>query len=95
MALRSRCAEIFFEPLIPSDRTYCPTSGKETRSRAEKGAEAIIAEYTIEGRKPQNLADGEYSLFKRRENRGTLTEPVQITKDDVRSKCETHTSNID
>ena len=87
MALRSRCAEIFFEPLTPSDiERIVRQAAKRLEVELEKGVEAIIAEYTIEGRKATRiLADAvSIALFKRRENRGTLTEPVQITKDDVR-----------
>jgi ATP-dependent Lon protease len=62
-ALRSRCAEVFFEPLSPLDiqRIVLDAAGKLAADLAPEIPE-IIAEYTMEGRKAIGiLADG-YSV---------------------------------
>lgn len=58
-ALRSRCAEIYFEPLTPADIALIIRQAAERLNvTLEEGAADLIAEYTIEGRKAtQILAD--------------------------------------
>ncbi|MBM7867808.1 ATP-dependent protease, Lon family [Heliobacterium gestii] len=69
-ALRSRCAEIFFEPLTPSDiKDIIENAGQRLEVRLETGVAELIAEYTIEGRKAVNLLADAYglALFRREE----------------------------
>lgn len=62
-AIRSRCAEIFFEPLTPSDiyKIVYQAAQKLNVTIDEKVA-SIIAEYTIEGRKAVNILADAYAL---------------------------------
>ncbi len=62
-AIRSRCAEIFFEPLTPSDirRIVLQAAGKLHVTIDEKVAD-VIAEYTIEGRKAVNILADAFAL---------------------------------
>ena len=55
-ALRSRCAEIYFEPLTPKhiEQIVCNAAAKLKVNLAD-GVAALIAEYTIEGRKAINI----------------------------------------
>ncbi len=51
-ALRSRCAEVFFEPLTPGDiRLIVEQAAERIGVRLDEGVSEVIAEYTIEGRK--------------------------------------------
>lgn len=62
-ALRSRCAEIYFEPLTPAHIIEIVKNGaKKLNVELEDGVAEIIAEYTIEGRKALNILADAYSL---------------------------------
>lgn len=84
-ALRSRCAEVFFDPL----------SAQDIKQIVEKAAEKlgivigpdvsdIITEYTIEGRKANNILADAYglSLYKQQFNHEG-GKKVTVTKEDV------------
>lgn len=81
-ALRSRCAEIYFEPLTPNDimRIVNNAADKLQVELAENVAH-IISEYTIEGRKAINILADAYSLSLQRQKDDGDT--VIITIDDV------------
>ncbi len=62
-ALRSRCAEIYFEPLTPRHiETIVANAAKRLSATLEKGTAELISEYTIEGRKAINILADAYSL---------------------------------
>lgn len=62
-AIRSRCAEIFFEPLIPSDiQKIVENASKELGAVLEDGVSALISTLTIEGRKAVNILADAYGL---------------------------------
>lgn len=62
-ALRSRCTEIFFEPLTPGDvRLIVHAAAQKLGVTLEDGVEETIAEYTMEGRKANNLLADAYAL---------------------------------
>ncbi len=62
-ALRSRCAEIFFEPLTPPDiQTIVNNAATKLNVQLEAGVPLIISEYTIEGRKAINILSDAYGL---------------------------------
>ena len=62
-ALRSRCAEIYFEPLTPEHiQTIVANAVKRLNAELADGAAALISEYTIEGRKAINILADAYSL---------------------------------
>ncbi len=62
-ALRSRCAEIYFEPLTPAHIIEIVKNAAEKLDvDLEEGVPEIISEYTIEGRKAINILADAYSL---------------------------------
>lgn len=62
-ALRSRCAEIYFEPLTPEHiQTIVNYAVQRLNAQLAEGAAALISEYTIEGRKAINILADAYSL---------------------------------
>lgn len=77
-ALRSRCAEIYFEPLTPEHiHTIVNNAVQRLNAQLAEGAAALISEYTIEGRKAINILADAYSLALER------YEQVLITKEDI------------
>lgn len=77
-ALRSRCAEIYFEPLTPEHiQTIVNNAVQRLNAKLAEGAVALISEYTIEGRKAINILADAYSLALERD------EQVLITKEDI------------
>lgn len=62
-ALRSRCAEIYFEPLTPSHiEEIILNAAQKLHASLENGVAKLISEYTIEGRKAINILADAYSL---------------------------------
>lgn len=70
-ALRSRCAEIYFEPLTPKHIVeIVQNAAKKLNVTLEEGIAQTISEYTIEGRKAINILADAYSLAIEREYYG-------------------------
>lgn len=67
-ALRSRCAEIYFEPLTPKhiEEIVCRAAEK-LEVQMEPDVARLISEYTIEGRKAINILADAYSLALQRQ----------------------------
>lgn len=85
-ALRSRCAEVFFEPLTPGDiQLIVRNAAEKLQVQLESGVPEIIAEYTIEGRKANNiLADAFGLALYRNQAAGVETDSrTLVTKEDV------------
>lgn len=62
-ALRSRCAEIYFEPLTPAYiLTIVENAAERLNVTLAPGAAELISAYTIEGRKAINILADAYSL---------------------------------
>lgn len=62
-AFRSRCAEVFFEPLTPSDVGAIVVQAAERLGvTLEEGIPELIADYTIEGRKGIGILADAYGL---------------------------------
>ena len=62
-ALRSRCAEIYFEPLTPRHiQKIVSNAARKLKSELQEGVAELISEYTIEGRKAINILADAYSL---------------------------------
>jgi ATP-dependent Lon protease len=81
-ALRSRCAEIFFEPLVPTQiETIVHESAERLGVQIEPSVADTIAQYTIEGRKAVNLlADAHGLAIYRAQGR---TEGITINSKDI------------
>ena len=62
-ALRSRCAEIYFEPLTPQHiQEIVQRAAVRLSAQLGDGVASLISEYTIEGRKAINILADAYSL---------------------------------
>lgn len=81
-ALRSRCAEIYFEPLTPKHiETIVLNAAHKLNAKLDDEVAQIISEYTIEGRKAINiLADAYSNALVRQEND---MDNILITKEDI------------
>lgn len=78
-AFRSRCAEVFFNPLTPPDIVRIVESAAERlNAELEEGVADLVAEYTIEGRRATRLlADAHgVALY----GGANEDEPVLVTK---------------
>lgn len=95
-ALRSRCAEIYFEPLTPKHIIeIVQNAAKKLNVILDDNIAETIAEYTIEGRKAINILADAYSLAIERENNNNIStsednsaetsknKPIQVTKKDI------------
>lgn len=85
-AFRSRCAEIYFEPLTPAHIVeIINNAAKKLNVELEDGLAEIISEYTIEGRKAINILADAYSLALDRDEEKVLSidRPIKIEKRDV------------
>lgn len=72
-ALRSRCAEVFFEPLTPAHiQTIVKQAAGRLGVKLEPAVPELIAEYTIEGRKAINILAEAYglSLYEQQRKKG-------------------------
>ena len=62
-ALRSRCTEVYFEPLAATDiETIVLNAAEKLRIEVEAGVPALISRYTIEGRKAINILSDVYGF---------------------------------
>ncbi len=90
-ALRSRCAEVFFEPLSQKDIQVIVCSAAERLGvKLEPGVAELISEYTVEGRKATSiLADCYGVALQRCGGTGSVPEEVTITKRDLEDVIQT------
>lgn len=78
-ALRSRCAEVFFEPLDQQDiQMIVINAAKRLQVRIAPEVPELIAEYTIEGRKAAGILADAYGLALYK-NKDRQPEPGEIT----------------
>ena len=96
-ALRSRCAEIYFEPLTPEHiQTIVNNAVQRLNAKLAEGAAALISEYTIEGRKAINILADAYSLALERYEQDAapdLTDEAE-EKDNTASNNEEQKTNL-
>ncbi len=81
-AIRSRCAEIYFEPLTPDHiRQIVVNAAHRLKVGLAPGVAELISEYTIEGRKAINILSDAYgaALYAR----GGKAQEAVIEKEDV------------
>lgn len=80
-ALRSRCAEIYFEPLTPKNIVeIVRNAARRLDVELDDGIAETISEYTIEGRKAINILADAYSLALEQASDGK----VRLSKDKIR-----------
>lgn len=90
-AIRSRCAEVYFEPLTPQDIVYIiENAAGKLGVRLEKEIPYLISEYTIEGRKANNILADAYGLaIYRHKTKGESAQEPLITKEDIYEVIQT------
>ncbi|ASS73604.1 ATP-dependent protease, Lon family [Tumebacillus algifaecis] len=82
-ALRSRCAEIYFEPLVPEQvEEIVAGAAERLQVNLESGVAKTISKYTIEGRKAVNLLSDAHGLAVYRTG-ATDAESVLIAEQDI------------
>lgn len=79
--LRSRCAEVFFDPLSQEDiQRIVRQAARRLGVELESGVPPLVSEYTVEGRKAVNmLADAYGVALYRRRGRGR----ARVTRNDL------------
>ena len=83
-AIRSRCAEVYFEPLTPGDiEKIVINAATKLKVKLQKDIPHLISEYTIEGRKANNILADAYGLALYRLNNKAV-QPVQPGKKQAR-----------
>lgn len=83
-ALRSRCAEVFFEPLTPGDiRLIVEQAAQRIGIRLDDEVATIIADYTIEGRKATGILADAYGLALYQAKGEEPEEGVIVTREHV------------
>jgi ATP-dependent Lon protease len=90
-AIRSRCAEVYFEPLTESQvRQITTGAAKRLGVKLGRGVDDAIASYTIEGRKAvQILADAHGHALYRQHSATRKASSVTIVLDDVTTVVQT------
>jgi ATP-dependent Lon protease len=79
-ALRSRCAEIFFEPLMPEQvEQIVEGAARKLGVQLEDGVKQTISRYTVEGRKAVNILADAYSIAIYQAQTEGRTEKVDVT----------------
>ncbi|MCR4943300.1 MAG: Lon family ATP-dependent protease [Clostridium sp.] len=82
-ALRSRCTEVYFEPLSTENiQVIVENAAKKLGVTLEDGVAELISRYTIEGRKAVNILTDSYGLTLYKEKESAL-EKHEITLKDV------------
>lgn len=80
-ALRSRCTEVYFEPLSSKDiQVIVENAAKKLEIELEEGVPELISRYTIEGRKAVNILSDAYGYVLYREDHD---EDIKVTIKDV------------
>ncbi len=85
-AIRSRCAEIFFEPLSPTHiKQIIAQSSNRLEIEMHPMVSDIISEYTIEGRKANSILADAYglALYKLQTKKGRPPKRVYISQEDI------------
>ena len=103
-ALRSRCAEIYFEPLTPKHIVeILNNAARKLNVELDDGIAETISEYTIEGRKAINILADAYSLALNNVKLHTSTSNKAVNNADrtinlekvlTDSECETMTAEV-
>ncbi|MGI6679638.1 MAG: Lon family ATP-dependent protease [Dehalobacterium sp.] len=89
-ALRSRCGEVFFMPLTPQDiKEIVVNAARRLEIAYDPLVPDIIAEYTIEGRKANNILTDAYGLALYRQELSGQEGTVYITKEDIYEVVQT------
>lgn len=89
-AVRSRCAEVFFEPLTPAAiQGIIRQAAVKLNVEIDPQIPETISEYTIEGRKAINILADAYGLACFRQQNEQSDEPIGIKLNDVYEVVQT------
>jgi ATP-dependent Lon protease len=91
-AIRSRCAEVYFQPLTQSQVVSIVQGAvKRLGAKAARGVPKLIASYTIEGRKAVQMVADAYgqALYRLHPKKGEAAKNPTITEDDVTAVVQT------
>ena len=95
-ALRSRCAEIYFEPLTPAHiRTIVENAAQRLHVALAPRTAELISTYTIEGRKAINILADAYSLALNRMDDAEVERIVSRETIEPTSSVEQHETQGD
>lgn len=85
-ALRSRCTEVYFEPLSAKDiEIIVLNAAEKLNMELEAGVAEFISRYTIEGRKAVNLLADVYGYVLYNSKNFNEEDKVNITLEDIKS----------
>jgi len=85
-ALRSRCTEVFFEPLSKKDvKQIVINAAEKLKIVIDDEVAEIISDYTIEGRKAVNILADVYGYVLYNKYDGEAKDKVQVTKEDLKN----------
>ncbi|OFI05377.1 Lon protease 2 [Clostridium acetireducens DSM 10703] len=83
-ALRSRCAEVYFEPLSSKDiEDIIINAAEKLNIKLEKGVPKLISRYTIEGRRAINILSDVYGYVLYDKDKDPSEEDIYISLKDV------------
>lgn len=83
-ALRSRCTEVYFEPLTSKDIIkIVENAAQKLKIDLEEGVAETISRYTIEGRKAVNILADAYGYVLYSKKKAPSSRKVKITKKDL------------
>jgi ATP-dependent Lon protease len=83
-ALRSRCTEVYFEPLTSKDIIeIVENAAKKLKIELEDGVAEIISRYTVEGRKAVNILSDVYGYVLYSKKRTASRAKVRVTAQDL------------
>lgn len=83
-ALRSRCTEVYFEPLTSKDIVQIvENAARKLKIELEDGVAEIISRYTVEGRKAVNILSDVYGYVLYSKKRTGSRAKVRITAQDM------------
>lgn len=84
-AIRSRCAEVYFEPLEQNDiKEIVINAAGRLKVKYDPDIPELISRYTIEGRKAAGILADTYGLaLYKRKDRSFNPEEIEITKEDL------------
>jgi ATP-dependent Lon protease len=83
-ALRSRCTEVYFEPLTSKDVVQIVENAAEKlKIELEDGVAEIISRYTVEGRKAVNILSDVYGYVLYNKKRASSRAKIRISAQDM------------
>jgi len=84
-ALRSRCTEVYFEPLSVNDiQKIVENAAEKLNIEIESGVSELISKYTIEGRKAINILSDVYGYVLYNNGISDLNDKVKISVEDLK-----------